>query len=40
MISREPNALDAIASVAMTITEVASYFIIFGSIAAWWFVTP
>ncbi len=40
MISREPTALDALASVAMTIAEAASYFIIFGSIAAWWFITP
>ena len=38
--THEPNALDAAASVAMTLAEYASYAIIFGSIAAGWFITP
>jgi len=37
---REPNALDAAASVAMMIAEYASYAIIFGAIVAAWFLTP
>lgn len=37
---REPNGLDALAYVGSRVAEYAGYAIIFGSIAAWWFITP
>lgn len=36
----EPTATEALAYVGIRVAEVAAYFIIFGSIAAWWFIAP
>lgn len=36
----EPTATEIAAYAGMKLAEFASYFIIFGSIAAWWFITP
>lgn len=38
--NREPNALDAAASVAMTIAEYVAYAIIMGAPIAAWIMTP
>lgn len=38
--NREPNALDAAASVAMTLAEYVAYAIIIGAPIAAWIMTP
>lgn len=36
----EPTATESLAYIGIKMAEYAGYAIIFGSIAAWWFITP
>lgn len=38
--NREPNALDALASVAVTVAEIVAWIIIFAAPAIGWIMTP